>query len=260
LTKVRGKIFEPQVASAAADGDHVGQRLREFREQAGLTQKDLATRLGIGQPALARVEHRSDILVSTLRDYLGALGATLRINARFNNSSQTIESFHEAEATIDPDDGDQMVLPLMGDAFVKPSRDVVFSIKPEYSRKIIGGSKTIELRRRFPKTVSEGTRALIYETSPTRALIGMAEISGVSRMSPDELWAAYSEEACIARTDFDNYFSGVEVGVAIRLCRARPLRRTIELPELRSRFSFEPPQSFLYASAQMRDAMVDEYA
>ncbi|SDQ79455.1 helix-turn-helix domain-containing protein [Brevundimonas sp. 374] len=260
MTKVRGKIFEPQVASAAADGDHVGQRLREFREQAGLTQKDLATRLGIGQPALARVEHRSDILVSTLRDYLGALGATLRINARFNNSSQTIESFHEAEATIDPDDGDQMVLPLMGDAFVKPSRDVVFSIKPEYSRKIIGGSKTIELRRRFPKTVSEGTRALIYETSPTRALIGMAEISGVSRMSPDELWAAYSEEACIARTDFDNYFSGVEVGVAIRLCRARPLRRTIELPELRSRFSFEPPQSFLYASAQMRDAMVDEYA
>ena len=238
--KVRGKPSEPTADPSIENANHVGSRLREFREQAGLTQKDLAARLGIGQPALARVEHRSDILISTLRDYLGALGATLRINARFNDPIQTVDGFDQAEVIVDSEDGDQLLLPLMGEAFAKPSRDVVFSIKPEYSRKIIDGQKTIELRRRFPKTVSEGTKALIYETSPTRALTGLAEIGGVKTMSPAELWANYSDEACITRKDFDQYFSGVDVGVAIKLCHARALRRTIDLTELRSRFSFEP--------------------
>ncbi|WP_419728143.1 helix-turn-helix domain-containing protein [Lichenicola sp.] len=220
-----------------------------------MTQKELAGRLQIGQSALARIERRSDILVSTLRDYLSALGATLRVGAHFNDASGLITGFEEAGLRFDVADEHQLVLPIIGEAPFVARRDVVFSIKPEYSEKIVDGAKTIELRRRFPSAVSRGTLALIYATSPIRALTGVAEIGEIQRCSPSEIWDRFASRACIPHKDFESYFSGVETGVAIELCCARPLRRALKLSELRQRFNFEPPQSFLYVTRQMREAL-----
>ncbi len=253
--KVVGKVFEAKPTDGKVSDAHVGQRLREIRKLAGLTQEQLAGRLHIGQAALSRVENRRDILVSTLRDYLGALGATLRIDAEFENASALVANVHEADFQFDPIDENQLVLPIIGEDRLLARRDVVFSIKPDYCDKIVSGSKTVELRRRFPMSVPEGTTALIYATSPTRALLGIAEIGTVHRCAPDEIWETFADRACIARKDFDSYFDGVERGYAIELKHARRLRRALELSELRDRFNFEPPQSFLYATTQMREAL-----
>jgi predicted transcriptional regulator/DNA-binding XRE family transcriptional regulator len=257
---ILGKVFEARAGTSTHDQSHVGERLRDIRKLAGLTQKELAARLQIGQSALARVEKRQDILVSTLRNYLGALGASLRIDARFNDGSSLISSLEEAGLSFDPVDENQLVLPIIGEAPFPPRRDVLFSIKPEYSEKIVGGAKTIELRRRFPTALPRGTTALIYATSPTRALTGVAEIGEISHCSPSEIWERYSDRACILRRDFEAYFSGVKAGVAIELRHARALRRSLDLTELRQRFNFEPPQSFLYVSPQMREALDYECA
>ncbi|WP_394654014.1 helix-turn-helix domain-containing protein [uncultured Sphingomonas sp.] len=253
--KVVGKVFEAKPANGEMGDAHIGQRLREIRKLAGLTQEQLAERLNIGQAALSRVEKRRDILVSTLRDYLRALGATLRIDARFDDASALVANVHEAEFRFDSVDENQLVLPIIGEDRLPARRDVVFSIKPDYCDKIVSGAKTVELRRRFPMSVPEGTTALIYATSPTRALLGIAEIGEVHRCAPEEIWETFAERACIARKDFDSYFDGVERGYAIELKRARRLRRALELSELRDRFNFEPPQSFLYATPQMREAL-----
>ncbi|MDP1643734.1 MAG: helix-turn-helix domain-containing protein [Phenylobacterium sp.] len=253
--KLEGKVFEAGLGGPSQGDEHIGSRLRQIRKLAGLTQAELAARLNIGQGALSRVESRKDILVSTLRDYLAALGATLRIDAQLGDAAALVTSMREAAFQFDPVDENQLLLPIIGDAIYPPRRDVVFSIKPEYCDAIIDGRKTVELRRRFPATAPVGTTVFIYATSPTRALVGMAEIGQVHCRTPQEIWDSFSDRACIARKDFDRYFDGVESGVAIELRRGRRLRRSLDLSELRERFSFEPPQSYLYATPKMREAL-----
>lgn len=56
-------------------------RLRELREQAGLTQGELAARIGVGQRQVSKIE-RGDLdnaRVSTIRNYLEAVGGSLAI-------------------------------------------------------------------------------------------------------------------------------------------------------------------------------------
>jgi predicted transcriptional regulator len=249
-----GKIFEA-TSGEGEDGAHVGKRLREIRERAGLTQVRLAERLGMHQSALSRIESQSDVLVSTLRGYIEGLGAKLRIDARFENPNLRISQFEEAGVAFAEADENQLCLPIFEEDTFPHSRDVVFSIRPQYSEKIQDGRKTVELRRRFPVNVPTGTIALIYSTSPTRALTGIAEIERVTKSSPADIWQKFSRQTCVARADFESYFAGLDAGFAIKLRRARPLRRPIDLAELRDRFSFEPPQSFLYAKPQLRKAL-----
>jgi DNA-binding XRE family transcriptional regulator len=45
-----------------------------LREAVQRTQEDLATSLGVGQDTVSRIERRSDILLSTLRRYVVAMG------------------------------------------------------------------------------------------------------------------------------------------------------------------------------------------
>ena len=57
--------------------------LRELRKARALTQASVARELGIGQDAISRLEKRSDILLSTLRRTVEAMGGNLSLIARF---------------------------------------------------------------------------------------------------------------------------------------------------------------------------------
>ena len=48
-----------------------------------LTQASLAETLGIGQDGVSRLEKRSDLLISTLRGYIEAMGGRLELTAEF---------------------------------------------------------------------------------------------------------------------------------------------------------------------------------
>ncbi len=56
-------------------------RLRELREQAVLTQAQLAQRIGVGQRQVSKIEHGDleSAKVSTIRGYLEAVGGGLAI-------------------------------------------------------------------------------------------------------------------------------------------------------------------------------------
>ena len=49
--------------------------LNELRNARGLSQKMLAEALGIQQPAIAKMEKRTDMYISTLRSHIEAMGA-----------------------------------------------------------------------------------------------------------------------------------------------------------------------------------------
>lgn len=56
-------------------------RLRELREQAGLTQAQLAARIGVGQRQVSKIEHGDldSAKIGTIRSYLEAVGGGLAI-------------------------------------------------------------------------------------------------------------------------------------------------------------------------------------
>jgi predicted transcriptional regulator len=66
--------------------------LEELRKARDLSQEDVAASLAVGQPAVAKLERRSDMHVSNLRRYIEALGGTLEIIAHFGDSRVVIEN------------------------------------------------------------------------------------------------------------------------------------------------------------------------
>ena len=57
--------------------------LRELRKARQLTQARVAAELGITQDGVSRLEQRSDLLLSTLRKTVEAMGGSLSLIARF---------------------------------------------------------------------------------------------------------------------------------------------------------------------------------
>jgi len=67
--------------------------LQALRRALELTQEELAARSGLTQSGVAQIEQRSDLLVSTLRRYVEAMGGELVISARFPFGETQISQF-----------------------------------------------------------------------------------------------------------------------------------------------------------------------
>jgi DNA-binding XRE family transcriptional regulator len=66
--------------------------LKDLRQAMQKTQVDLAAALHIGQDSVSRIEKRSDMLLSTLRGYVEAMGGKLELVVHFpNRPSVTID-------------------------------------------------------------------------------------------------------------------------------------------------------------------------
>ncbi len=65
--------------------DHVPEDagdLRGLRESVGISQADLAGRMGVGQAAVSKLERRSDLYVSSLRQVVEVMGGQLDVQVR----------------------------------------------------------------------------------------------------------------------------------------------------------------------------------
>ena len=67
--------------------------LNELRNARGLSQKMLAETLHIQQPAIAKLEKRTDMYISTLRSHIKAMGGELEVIARFPDGEVRISNF-----------------------------------------------------------------------------------------------------------------------------------------------------------------------
>ena len=79
LDPARRRKIEDRAAELIAEE----MTLRELRKARQLTQVSVARELGIGQDGVSRLEQRSDILLSTLRRTVEAMGGSLSLIARF---------------------------------------------------------------------------------------------------------------------------------------------------------------------------------
>ena len=124
--------------------------------------------------------------------------------------------------------------------------ELLISIRPEYADNIVEGVKTVEFRRRFPPEHRvRGATVWIYSTSPVREVIGTAIVMSVERMSTSALWRAYGEQGAVSRCVFEDYFSGVSEGHAIRLGGVRRLSMPVDAARLEA-LDFATPQSYRF--------------
>jgi DNA-binding XRE family transcriptional regulator len=65
-------------------------RLYELRHGEAISQAELAGRLDVTQGAISKLEHSDDVRVSTLRQYLDALGARLELVAVFDDDDRRV--------------------------------------------------------------------------------------------------------------------------------------------------------------------------
>jgi transcriptional regulator with XRE-family HTH domain len=66
--------------------------LRDLRKARKLTQARIAKKLGITQDSVSRLEKRSDLLLSTLRKTVKAMGGDVRIVAEFPDRAPIVLS------------------------------------------------------------------------------------------------------------------------------------------------------------------------
>ncbi len=59
--------------------------LAALRKAAGKAQVDIATSLRISQPSVSKIEKQADMYLSTLRNYVAAVGGDLQLVVRFPN-------------------------------------------------------------------------------------------------------------------------------------------------------------------------------
>ena len=88
LSPARRKKVEARAAQLAA----AEMTLRELRHARKLTQVRVAKTLGITQDSVSRLEKRSDLLLSTLRKTVEAMGGNLSLVAQFPDRGPVILS------------------------------------------------------------------------------------------------------------------------------------------------------------------------
>jgi transcriptional regulator len=74
--------------------------LDELREARAMTQVHLAKILGVNQAAVSKMERRADMYVSTLQDFVRAMGGELKITARFPEGTVEINQFEAVKKAV----------------------------------------------------------------------------------------------------------------------------------------------------------------
>lgn len=75
--------------------------LAQLRAISGMRQVDVAAALGSNQASVSRMERRDDLFLSTLRQYVAALGGKLELVAAFPDGARVLFE----PGTIDADPG-----------------------------------------------------------------------------------------------------------------------------------------------------------
>lgn len=88
LSAAQRKKVEDRAAEIVAEE----MSLRDLRKARKLTQARVARSLGITQDSVSRLEKRSDLLLSTLRKTVKAMGGDVRIVAEFPDRAPAVLS------------------------------------------------------------------------------------------------------------------------------------------------------------------------
>ena len=123
--------------------------------------------------------------------------------------------------------------------------DILVSIKPKYADQILAGAKLVEIRKRFSNRWV-GCRAVLYSSSPQKALVGEATVRSVTFGNPREVWAQFGTSIGCSSAEFDAYVGTAAQISAIELGDVIPYKQPVSLAQVSHlvQENLRPPQSF----------------
>jgi len=75
--------------------------LAELRQSIGMSQREVAVVMNVNQPAIAKIEQRTDMLLSTLKHYVSAIGGAMRITIDIPGERTKPFEIHQPNANFD---------------------------------------------------------------------------------------------------------------------------------------------------------------
>ncbi len=98
INVLREKMGPERVAKAKARAKEMQAEmlLAELRKLEGVTQVELAEKLGIKQPAVSQLEQQDDMQVSTLQRIVKAMGGVLEITVRLPGGEYRLGQFNSS--------------------------------------------------------------------------------------------------------------------------------------------------------------------
>jgi len=120
--------------------------------------------------------------------------------------------------------------------------NALLSIKPKYVEKIIDGTKKYEFRKAIFK--HDVKNIWIYESAPTKKIIGMFSVGKILQDTPESLWEMLQDKSGISEKEFFCYFEGKGIGYALEIKKFTLFKEKIDPQDAIS--DFHAPQSFCY--------------
>jgi predicted transcriptional regulator len=95
FNNLRKKMSPEKQAGAKARTEEMLAELalQELRQALNMTQEQVAAAMQMNQGAVSKMEHQSDIYVSTLRKFVSAMGGHLKLVASFPDRDVVISQF-----------------------------------------------------------------------------------------------------------------------------------------------------------------------
>jgi predicted transcriptional regulator len=119
---------------------------------------------------------------------------------------------------------------------------VLLSIKPEYVKKIFSGAKKFEFRTQKPN--NPPSLVHIYESFPTKLIVGWFKVKKILSGSPEDIWNKCHEYGGIEKEKFFEYCKGSEIVYAFEIEKCFKFPNPIDPYVIDPKF--KPPQNFSY--------------
>lgn len=128
-------------------------------------------------------------------------------------------------------------------------KSVLLSIRPEYVRKILNGTKRYEFRRSIFKDRARDEKIYIYSTAPVKKIVASFCIDEIIEAQPEVLWNQCQSYSGIDKSSFFEYFKDKEKGFAIKIKNLDKFETPVDPKKVIP--DFTPPQSFRYVDMDL---------
>ena len=143
--------------------------------------------------------------------------------------------------------------------------DVLLPIKPVFVNLIRNSHKNRregknipgkrrEFRKRIPKKYQLGDRFFIYESFPTKRIVGYFRSHEITEDIPKKLWAKYHAESGLTEERFFKYFAGCAIGFAISIDELHFFPRPVD-PNVYKK-GYRGPQAYSYVDPALADIVL----
>jgi len=89
-TQVLAEPGAHERVAAIEDELRLAAGLTALREEAGLSQRELAKRIGVSQPRIAAIERSRNVTLDVLESYVRAVGGDLQITVRIGTTTRSL--------------------------------------------------------------------------------------------------------------------------------------------------------------------------